>query len=245
MDDPSRNPLLARAGRGLAVAEGAVLVATVALGLVGATLGPPLPAPTVAQPTPGPASMLPSRPARRVTVDPLTHKLAVESYLVGQLPGSPFVWGERTSTTGMFSEAVFGGVTSDPNWKAQQNLPACIVVADVEPAAVIDGDLAGTARGLLAEFARRIYSGLGDLAVTDVRSDDQTTIGTNPAQWAHASVTGTLTAGGRERSEVSLLLVGLPNGRHFAFIAVRPDRPSAAPYLAAIDAAGRSITTVP
>ena len=87
--------------------------------------------------------------------------------------------------------------------------------------------------------------GLGDLAVTDVRSDSPTTIGANPAQWAHASVTGTLTAGAEERSEVSLLLVGLPNGRHFVFIEVKPDRPSAAPHLAAIDAAARSITAAP
>jgi len=245
VDDPARNPLSTHVGRGLAIAGAAVVVLSLGLGLVGATLGPPLPAPTVGQPTPGPASMLPSAPAHRVIVDPLTHKLSVDSYLVGQLPGSPFEWGEPTSTRGLFTEAILGGVTGDPNWKAQQNLPAAIAVADLEPATVIDGDLPGTARGVLAEFARRIYSGLGDLAVTDVRSDSPTTIGANPAQWAHASVTGTLTAGAEERSEVSLLLVGLPNGRHFVFIEVKPDRPSAAPHLAAIDAAARSITAAP
>ena len=245
MDDPARNPLLARVGGGLAVAGAAVLVSTLALGLVGATLGPPLPAPTVAQPTPGPASIVPSAPAHRVIVDPSTHTFSVGSYLVGQLPGSPFVWGEPTSTRGMFTEVVLGGVTGDPNWRPDQNLPATIAVADLEPAAGISGDLPGTARGVLAEFAGRIYSGLGDLAVTEVGSEDPIMIGPHPAQWARATVTGSLTGGGTEKAALSLLLVGLPNGRHFVFIAVLPDGTAAAHHLTAIDAAAGSIRAVP
>ena len=108
-------------------------------------------------------------------------------------------------------------------------------------AVVIEGDLAGTARGVAAEFAQRIFRTLGDLAVSDIRSDDPTTIGDYPAQWAHANLTGTLTGGVQERIGLSVLLVTLPNGRHFAFIEVKPDRPNATPYFAAIDEAAASL----
>ena len=239
--DGARATLAARAGRWAALAAAVVVVIAIGLGVVGARLGPPLPAPTVAAPSVGPASTVPSPPLRRVIVDPLTHRLQVEQYLVGELPGKPFSWSDPTSTKGMFTEAVIGGVESDPGYRAGENLPPSIVVADLEPAAVIEGDLAGTARGVAAEFAQRIFRTLGDLAVSDIRSDDPTTIGDYPAQWAHANLTGTLTGGVQERIGLSVLLVTLPNGRHYAFMEVKPDRPNATPYFAAIDEAAASL----
>ena len=241
MDDSPGTPLATRAGRWLALAGGVALVIVIGLGVVGATLGPPLPAPTVAMPTPGPASTLPSPPLHRVVVDPLNHTLSVDPYLVGQLPGSPFAWDAPTSTKGLFAEAVIGGVTSDPAWTSGQNLPPAIVVADLEPATVIDGDLARTARGVAAEFGRRLYQNLVGLAVTDVRSDEPTSIGDYPAQWAHATVSGTMPKGGAERAELAVLLVSLPNGRTFGYLEVRPDHPEAAQYFPAMDAAAASI----
>lgn len=241
MDEAPRTPILARAGRWLALAGVAALVITIGFGVVGATLGPPLPAPTVAGPTPGPASILPSAPLHRVVVDPLNQKLTVDPYLVGQMPGTPFAWNQPTSTKGLFDEGTIGGVTTDPAWKSGENLPAAIVVADLEPATVIDGDLAGTARGVVAEFGRRLYKPLIGLAVTDVRSDDPSSIGEYPAQWAHATVTGTLPSGGAEHVALSVLLVALPNGRVFGYIEIRPDHPSSAQYFAAMDAAAASI----
>lgn len=94
---------------------------------------------------------------------------------------------------------------------------------------------------MAAEFAQRIFRTLGDLAVSDIRSDDPTTIGDYPAQWAHANLTGNLTGGVQERIGLSVLLVTLPNGRHFAFMEVKPDRPNATPYFAAIDEAAASL----
>ncbi len=240
-DEAPRTRQLARAGRWLALAAFAALVIAIGLGVVGATLGPPLPAPTVAGPTPGPASMVPSRPLHRVVVDPLNEKLSVEPYLGGQLPGRPFSWDQPTATKGLFEEAVIGGVTTDPAWKSGENLPSAIVVADLELATVIDGDLPGTARGVIAEFGRRVYQPLVGLAVTEVRSDQPSSIGDYPAQWAHATVTGTLPSGGAEKVALSILLVALPNGRTFGYIEIQPDHPSAAQYVAVMDAAAASI----
>ena len=133
--DGARATLAARAGRWAALAAAVVVVIAIGLGVVGARLGPPLPAPTVAAPSVGPASTVPSPPLRRVIVDPLTHRLQVEQYLVGELPGKPFSWSDPTSTKGMFTEAVIGGVESDPGYRAGENLPPSIVLADMEPAA--------------------------------------------------------------------------------------------------------------
>ncbi len=241
VDEAARRTHLARAGRWLALAGLAALVVTIGLGVVGATLGPPLPSPTVAAPTPGPASILPSPPAHRVVVDPRNQKLTVEPYLVGQLPGAPFEWDQPTSTKGLFDEAVIGGVTTDAAWKSGENLPPAIVVADLDPATVIDGDLPATARGVIAEFGRRVYQKLIGLKVTDIKSDDPSSIGDHPAQWAHATVTGTMPSGGDEKVALSVLLVSLPNGRCFGYIEIRPDHPSATQHFAAMDAAAASI----
>jgi len=218
-----------------------LLVAIVALGVIGGRLGPPLPAATVPAPTPGPASMLPSPPTNAVVVDEATRELTVAPYLTGRMPGRPFAFDAPTTVKGMVGEVVFGGVTSDPDWNQNEDLPATIVLGQLEPAAVIEGDLPGTARGVVAEFSRRSYHTLEDLSVHDVRSDDPSTIGAYPAQYAHAEVTGKLSSGVTERVSVSLLLVSLPNARTFAFVGVKPDRPTATPHFAAIDAAAASI----
>ena len=42
------------------------------------------------------------------------------------------------------------------------------MVADLDPATVIDGDLPATARGVIAEFGRRVYQKLIGLKVTDL-----------------------------------------------------------------------------
>lgn len=241
MDEPTRSTLPARAGRWAWWAALALLVVSMGLGVIGGRLGPPLPAATVAAPTPGPASVMPSAPLTPVVVDTLTHELTVEPYLTGRMPPRPFAFDAATSVKGMFSDVVFGGVKSDPDWKQDENLPATIVVGLLEPAAVIEGDLPGTARGVVAEFSRRSFSTLDGLVVAGVRSDDPSAVGANPAQWAHAEVTGKLNSGATERVAISLLLVSLPNARTFAFVAVKPDRPTATPHFAAIDAAASSI----
>ncbi|MBK8447136.1 MAG: hypothetical protein IPL41_10780 [Micropruina sp.] len=241
MDEPTRSWLPARAGRWALAAGAALLLLTVGLGVIGGRLGPPLPAATIAAPTPGPASVLPSPPVAAVVVDTLTRELTVEPYLSGRMPPRPFAFDAPTSVKGLFSDVVFGGVTSDPDWDQDENLPATIVVGELEPAAVIEGDLGGTARGVVAEFSRRSFSTLDGLVVAGVRSDDPFAIGSYPAQWAHAEVTGRLTSGATERVAISLLLVSLPNARTFAFVGVKPDRPTATPHFAAIDAAAASI----
>ena len=162
----------------------------------------------------------------------------------GMLPKptfSTFVLSLASTALMQLGEVVFGGVTSDPDWNQNEDLPATIVLGQLEPAAVIEGDLPGTARGVVAEFSRRSYHTLEDLSVHDVRSDDPSTIGAYPAQYAHAEVTGKLSSGVTERVSVSLLLVSLPNARTFAFVGVKPDRPTATPHFAAIDVAAASI----
>ncbi len=232
---------LGNAGRALLALAGLAVVVTLVLAAIGAVRGPVLPAPTVAAPPVGPASMLPSPPRHRVSVDPLTRRLTVEPYLAGQLPGKPFVFGEPTSSRGLFTEATVGGVTSDPAWRSGVNLPVTIIVADLEPRTVVVGDLDATGRGVLAELAGRLYKTLPGLQVSDVRSDPQTVIGDHPARWAHATVTGTLASGAAERAELSLLVVALPSGRHFGYVEVRPDHASARQHLAALDRAAASI----
>ena len=232
---------LGNAGRALVSAAAVAVVVTVTLAVVGAVRGPVLPAPTVAAPTPGPASIMPSAPAQRVSVDPLSRRLSVEPYLTGQLPGKPFAFDRPTYTKGLFTEATIGGVTSDPAWKPDANLPVAVIVADLEPKAVVVGDLDATGRGVLAELGRRFYKGLSGLEVADVRSDPPTTIGTYPARWAHATVTGTLSTGAAEKTDLALLLVALPNGRHFGYIEVRPDRPQSREHFPALDRAAASI----
>ncbi|MFT4296018.1 MAG: hypothetical protein QM582_11470 [Micropruina sp.] len=230
-----------RAGRVLAWAAAAVLAITVALGVLGAVRGPVLPAPTVAAPTPGPASILPSRPARWVDVDSLTRRLTVAPYLSGQLPGKPFTFAQPTSTTGLFTEVTLGAVADDPGWRQNKNLPVGVLVADLEPKTVVAGDLDATGRGVLAEFGRRVYNALSDLQVADLRSDPETAIGSFPARWSHATVTGGLGDGTVERAELSMLLVALPNGRHFALVEIRPNHPGASQHFAAMDRAAASI----
>lgn len=217
------------------------MVATVALGVVGAVRGPVLPAPTAPAPSVGPASILPSAPAQRVSVDPLSRRLAVEPYLTGQLPGKPFSVADPTSTRGLFTEATVVGWVDDPGWQQNRNMPVSVIVADLEPKTVVVGDLDATGRGVLAEVAARLYRTLGDLRVSDVRSDPETAIGPHPARWAHAGVTGTLPGGLAERVELSMLLVALPNGRHFALIELRPDHPGADAQLPALDRAAASV----
>lgn len=238
--DPRRQGL-AGAGRWLVAAGAGVLVVVVLLGVIGAVAGPVLPAPTVAAPTPGPASMVPSRPAERVLVDPLTHRLEVEPYLVGDLPGKPYVFESPTWMKGIFAEATIGGVTGDKDWQDTQTLPAAIIVADVEPKAVVVGDLAVTGRGMVFELGTRLYKALGDLKVSELASDPATTVGDLPAQWAHGVVSGTRPDGTTERAELRLLLVALPNERHFAYVEVRPALPAAQQYFAAMDAAAASL----
>lgn len=235
---------LGNAGRVLLSLAVLTVAATVALAVIGAVRGPVLPAPTVAAPSVGPASIAPSPPLHRVSVDPSSRRLTVEPYLSGQLPGKPFDFAAPTFTKGLFAEAILGGVTSDPGWKANVNLPVAVIVADLEPKTIIAGDLDATGRGVLAEAAGRLYRSLGDLQVRDVRSDPQTAIGAHPARWAHATVNGTLASGIAERVDLRMLLVALPNGRNFAFIEVRPDHANARQYLAALDRAAASIVAV-
>lgn len=234
------NPRLARAGRWAALVGIAALVIAVGFGVIGATLGPPLPAATVAAVTPGPPSLKPSQPRFRVLVDSLNQKLTVESYLTGQMPGKPFIWEASSSVVGLFDEVISGGVVSDPGY-VKGTVPATIFVGIMESAAVIEGDLPGTARGVTDEMARRGWSGLVGLQVNDLRTDAPSTIGTMPAQWGRAMVTGTRSDGGAEKADLGVLLVELPNDRHFVMVTVKPDRPSAAAYLPAIDAAVASL----
>ena len=235
---------LGAAGRALLTVGVVAVVVTVTLAVIGAVRGPVLPAPTVAAPPLGPASIMPSQPVHRFSVDPLSRRLIVEPYLTGQLPGKPFVFGEPTSTRGLFAEATLGAVTTDPGWQVDVNLPVTVIVADLEPRTIIAGDLDATGRGVLAEVAARFYRSLTGLRVSDVRSDPETVIGPHPARWAHATVTGTLATGVAERAELSLLLVALPNGRNFAFLEVRPDHPGARQHVAALDRAAASIVAV-
>ncbi|HMQ36392.1 MAG TPA: hypothetical protein PKE46_01490 [Micropruina sp.] len=236
---------LGNAARALVSVAAVAVVVTIALAVIGAVRGPVLPAPTVAAQTPGPASTVPSAPVQRVSVDPLSRRLSVEPYLSGQLPGKPFAFDRPTYTKGLFTEATIGGVTSDPDWKPDENLPVAVIVADLEPKTVVAGDLDATGRGVLAELGRRFYKGLSGLAVRDVRSDPPTTIGTYPAQWARATVTGTLSTGAAEKAELSLLVVALPNGRHFVYIEIRPDRPQSWEHFPALDRAAASIAAHP
>lgn len=240
-DDPRG---LGNAGRVLVAAGVVAVVVSVALAAIGAVRGPVLPVPTVAAPPVGPASIAPSRPLYRVSVDPLSRRLTVDRYLTGQLPGKPFVLAEPTSSKGLFTEATLGGLATDSAWKANVNMPLSVIVADLEPKTVVAGDLDATGRGVVAELAARLYRSLTDLRVRDVRSDPETAIGRYPARWSHATVTGALASGAAERAELSLLLVALPNGRHFAFVEVRPDHPDAAQHVAALDRAAASIVAV-
>ena len=80
--------------------------------------------------------------------------------------------------------------------------------------------------------------------VSDVRSDPETAIGDYPARWSHAHVTGSLPDGGTEQVDLSMLLVALPNGRHFALIELRPDHPGAAVLFPALDRAAASVSAV-
>lgn len=239
--DASPRQFLAGPRRWLLAAGVGIAAVVIALGVTGAVLGPVLPAATVAAPTPGPASTVPSRPADRVVVDPLTQRLDVPPYLVGQIPGKPFVFEQPTWMKGMFAEATIGGVTGDPDWKNTQTLPAAIIVADVEPKAVVVGNLDATGRGIVAELGTRLYKGLTGLQVSDVAADPATTIGDFPAQWAHGVVSGTRADGSTERAELRLLLVALPNHRHFAYVEIRPEAPVAQQYFAALDAAAASL----
>lgn len=236
-----------RAGvRRVLVAVGVlVLAGVVALSVTGAVLGPVLPAATVAAPTPGPASIVPSAPAQRVVVDPLTHRLEVSPYLVGLLPGNPYRFEEPTWMKGVFTEATIGGVTGNPGWKFTQTLPPAIIVADVEPKAVAVGDLDATGRGLVDELGTRLYTSLTGLQVSDVTADPAFTIGALPAQWARGVVSGTRADGSAERAEIRLLLVALPNARHFAYVEIRPQQAHARPYFAAMDAAAASLRPAP
>lgn len=230
--------------RALVTVAVTALVVTVALAVVGAVRGTVLPAPTVPAPTVGPASILPSQPVHRVSVDPLSRTLTVEPYLSGQMPGKPFGVADPTSTTGLFTEATLIAWATDPGWKQNQNLPVGLIVADLEPRTVVVGDLDATGRGVLAEVGARVYRSLTDLRVSDVRSDPETAIGPYPARWAHATVTGTLSDGAAERVELSMLVVALPNGRHFALVELRPDHPGAAAQFPALDRAAASVVAV-
>ncbi|MFT3971589.1 MAG: hypothetical protein QM695_15260 [Micropruina sp.] len=230
--------------RALLTIAGTALAATVMLGVVGAVRGPVLPAPTVPAPTVGPASFLPSPPAQRVSVDPVSRRLTVEPYLTGQLPGKPFTVGEPTYTRGLFAEATLVAWADDPGWVRDKTMPVSLIVADLEPKTVVVGDLDATGRGVLAEVAARLYRTLTDLQVSDVRNDPETTIGPYPARWSHAHVTGTLPHGGTEQVDLSMLLVALPNRRHFALIELRPDHPGAAALFPALDRAAASVAAV-
>lgn len=243
MSQADGGPRLGRAGSVALSLVVAVVLVTLALGVLGAARGPVLPAPTVPAPTPGPASTMPRQPAQRVSVDPLSRRLSVEPYLSGQLPGKPFVVAPATFTKGLFAEVTLCGVSDDRGWTPDKNLPISVLVADLEPKTVVVGDLDATGRGVLAEFGRRLYRALSDLRVADVRSDPETAIGQYPARWARATVTGGL-AGAVERVELSMLLVALPNGRHFAYIEVRPNHPGAAGHFPAMDRAAASIVAV-
>lgn len=234
----------ARVGRVAGLAALAALLVVVGFAAVGAAYGPVLPAATIAAPEPGPASTRPAVPGRRVVIDPATKQLVVGDWLTGTMPAAPFGYGDPTSTNGLFAEATLGAVTDDAGWVRDENMPVALIAAAMEPRAVVVHDLGESGRGVVAELGRRLFRSLRDLTVTDIRSNDPFTIGDHRAQWSHARVSGLLSDGRADSTDVSLLLVALPDGRCFGFVQVRPDRDDARQHFEALDEAANSIVAV-